>query len=176
MSLYIRAECMKEYYMSNNLDWTCWRNPRHPVKPHPVFGWPQCQHCQAAPQYHERSQWLPADLQLAIYVPSPFARFGVAPGAGIVGVNPPLGNDIVFVHYEGWVHGAMQYADRDARGRWEAGVYHAASRLVTAYPTIAQANVPRQQLRRIGTYNPTTDVVTVTDEAALSVWLGRDDT
>ncbi len=155
--------------------WKCWRNREHPVAPHPHLGWPQCTVCGAAPQYHERGDYLPADLELTIYVPVDDARMvgnGIAPGSGIVGI--PVGDDLVMICYEGWVHGAMQYADRDVNGRWEAGVQHAADRLVTAYPTVARAYVPPDRLRPIGTYNPTTNNIAVTDDAALGAWLGED--
>ncbi len=157
-------------------DWKCWRNREHPVAPHPQLGWPQCTVCGAAPQYHERAQYLPAGMELTLYAPAfPEANLGIAPGSAIVGV--PLlddGPQAVLVCYEGWVHGAMQYADRDAHGRWEAGVEHAADRLITAYPSVARKVLPIHALRPIGTYSPTTNSIAVTDDAALVAWLGED--
>lgn len=111
---------------------------------------------------------------LTVYVPVPAARHqlpSLAPGSGIVG--EPLEGDPtrLLCHFEGWVHGAMQYADRDDYGRWEAAVEHAAGRAFVLYPTIARAAYPREALHEVGTIDAATMTVTVTDELAVRRWL-----
>lgn len=157
--------------------WQCWRDPSHVTKPHPQFGWPQCQACAAAPAYHERVDYLPANLRLTLYVPSRLNgggaffkdRFWVHPRSAIVGLGSGAKETVVY--FEGWIHGPMQYNGRNARGLWEAGVEHAASRMVTAYPTSAMAAIPIIELQAIGTYDPITRTFDVQDEPALARWL-----
>ena len=154
-------------------DWTCWRNPNHPVVRHPIYGWPQCQHCHAAPQYYERGEWLPADLTLRLYVPR-LTALGIAPGSGVVGL--PVMSDLVNIYYEGWIHGQHRSDKWTRRGRWESGVFHAADRMVTAYPTVAHKMVRHVDVHQIGTYNPSTGAITITDETALTDWLETGET
>lgn len=149
-------------------EWVCWRDASHPVAAS-VFGWPQCTICLARPPYYERAEGLRDDLVLEVYVPVGDAPARIAPGSAIVGQAPQ--DERITVHYEGWVHGAAQYAHLDARGQWQAGVEHAAGRLVCAYPTAATAHLPRQTLKPIGTYHPTTRALIVNDEEALDAWL-----
>jgi hypothetical protein len=54
-------------------------------------------------------------------------------------------------------------------------VYHAADRLVRAYPTTACASVPVSALRAVGTFDYRTRTLQLSDEAALAAWLGFDD-
>lgn len=156
-------------------DWTCWRDLSHrPVTKNPLFGWPQCSICRAAPAYHERSRYLPDGFRLNVYVPADGRSTAIiAPGSAVVGLITGVGPEggWVSVYYEGWLNGPMQYGDRDARGLWEAGLLHAADRMVTDYPTIAQARLPLKTLRKVGTYNPKTHEVTVNDEEALTAWV-----
>lgn len=150
--------------------WTCWRDGSHETTTHPDFGWPRCKDCGAAPDYHERPSYLDERLELTLYIPKDTpVRSMIADRAAIVGL--PMGGRRVLVYLEGWVHGPAQYADRDARGLWEAGVEHAASRMVCQYPTSAMLSPKADDLTAIGTYNPTTRTATVTDEAALEGWL-----
>lgn len=154
---------------NHNAAWTCWRNPAHEVGTHPVFGWPQCKVCSAAPPYHERPDYLPEGLLLRVYVPSSASNWKPARGSGIVGVpNPAM--DHATVHYEGWIYG--QHADLDPRRRWELAVQNAAGRMVTDYPTIAQVYVGLENLVPIGHFDPRSRVITVDDEQALAAWLG----
>lgn len=150
-------------------DWKCWRDPQHTaIDTHPMFGWPQCATCRAAPPYHERPNYLP-ELLLDVYVLTTPSSI-IAEGSGIVG-DPSHAEDRVLVHYEGWIHGARQYEHLDARGRWEAGLLHAAGRMVTGYPTMAAGLLPTSQLKKIGTYDPRTHRVEVEDEQALAAWI-----
>lgn len=153
--------------------WTCWRNPTHTeIEHHETFGWPQCMECGAAPQYFERTEYLDERLNLTLYVLKPEATHLatiVHPRSGIVGL--PAGPERTIVYIEGWRNGPMQYGDRDARGLWEAGVEHAASRMVTAYPTVACLSPRSEDLEAIGTYNPTTHHFDVENEEALATWL-----
>lgn len=155
----------------NVATWTCWRDPSHQgIDPHPQFGWPRCTECGAAPAYHERPDHLPAGLTVNVYVPTPGPRASdnLAPRSAVVGLPTEGGVD---VYFEGWTNGPAQYGGRDARGLWEAGVEHAASRMVTAYPTTARRFVPPGDVLQVGTYEVATRVVTVTDEVALDDWL-----
>lgn len=158
--------------MNENQTWTCWRDPSHETKPHPWYRWPRCTVCGAAPAYHERPGYLPAEFWLPVYVLAPAARARVivAPGSGIVG-GPVDTGERTTVHYEGWVHGAAQYASRDAPGRWEAGVEHAAGRMITEYPTSAAASIPTEDLLMVANYNPTTRAFGVFDDESLAAWL-----
>lgn len=153
--------------------WTCWRDAAHEVTTS-KFGWPQCTVCRAAPPYHERPDWLPNDFELGIYVPNTASWKGtaiIAPRSGVVGL--PAGGDWIDISYEGWINGPMQYGDRDARGLWEAGIEHAAGRMITDYPTIARAHLPSNSLVRIGLYYPKTRLVGLFSEGEdrLSEWL-----
>lgn len=149
--------------------WTCWRDASHVVGTH-EFGWPQCTQCRAAPPYHERPSFLDERLNLTVYIPTdPLVASMVAPGSALVGL--PMGDGRVLVYYEGWIHGAAQYADLDARGKWEGGLDHAASRMVTNYPTSALMSPKAETLTAIGTYNPVTRTVVVDDEESLEGWL-----
>lgn len=151
--------------------WACWREATHPVT-NTLWGWPQCARCGAAPQYHERGRYLYEDLTLTIFVPNGEtpAVLGLEPRTALVGI---VDETHVDVYYEGWKHGAAQYEGRDARGKWEAGVQHAADRMVTAYPTSARAFMGTTHLTPVGTYRPSTDTIEVFDEEALESWLSN---
>lgn len=159
--------------------WTCWRNPEHDRVNTTMFGWPQCAICRAAPEFHERPNYLPENFVLGIYVPVDGdalrrrAIAMIAPRSAVVGLHDGGDGDDarIQVYYEGWTNGPMQYADRDARGLWEAGVYHAASRMVTGYPTIAQAYLPADQLAYVGLYYPKTKRIIVDADQRLAEWL-----
>lgn len=152
--------------------WTCWRDAAHEVRPHQYYGWPQCTRCSAAPPYHERADYLPPGFSLGIYVPA--KRGGtVADGSAIVGHVTEDGQ--FHVAYEGWVYGAAQYEGLGVRGRWEAGLHHAANRLVTRYPSRATQVVDARWVHEVGRYEVATSVVTITDEPALSRWLEEDE-
>lgn len=152
-------------------DWTCWRDSSHATTIHPDFGWPRCTECGAAPPYHERPLFLDPRLELTLYVPAPDARVRsmIAARSAIVGL--PTGPERALVYLEGWINGPMQYADRDARGLWEAGVEHAASRMVCQYPTAGLLSPRLNELVAIGTFNPSSDLLDVTNEKALDEWL-----
>lgn len=154
--------------------WQCWRDASHDQIITTEFGWPQCSTCWAAPAYHERPDYVPAHFVLGIYVPDPTnwrAAATVEPRSGIVGLPTGVGGEYISVYYEGWVNGPMQYAERDARGLWEAGIQHAAGRMVVDYPTIARAHLPSNSLTRIGIYRPKSGEIELTDEARLNEWL-----
>lgn len=153
--------------------WTCWRDPSHTTKAHPRWGWPQCQDCGAAPPYHERAEYLPSEnADLVIFVPVD-DHWGIAAGSALVGYihdDEDATERRATISYEGWVHGS-QYESRDARGRWEAGLLHAASRLVTGYPTSAMYSPSMSRVKAIGLYNAKTHTIILNDEEALDAWL-----
>lgn len=136
--------------------------------------------------YHERwSIAAEAECVLDIVVLTEDSDRGfIASGSGIV-VAPhwrdglPDGRlpeaESALVYYEGWIHGANQYADLPALDRWKAGVFHAAGRAVTEYPTTASALLPTSHLRVVGRYHTargeTDDAVVITDTAAVDEWL-----
>src|SRR3712207_2626325 len=108
--------------------------------------------------------------ELWVWVPNPGSplRLFIEQGSGIV--SRPLADtdDRVLISYEGNVYGMQNivtYADR---------VYHAASRLLSHYPTIATAFPARTELVLVGTFDGTRvvldglDVVDVVDE-----WVGQ---
>lgn len=153
--------------------WVCWRDPAHTVN-ETFYGWPVCFACGAAPVFHERWEYLRDNIVLGIYVlkPGPLNAI-IAPRSGVVGLHDggDGAEDRTELYYEGWVNGPMQYADRDARGLWEAGIKTAAGRMVTRYPTIACATPKSDAVRAIGLYHVKEDVVAVDDEQALTQWL-----
>lgn len=153
--------------------WVCWRDPSHLTRTRPVLGWPECSICGAKPDYHERFTLLPENLSVQVYVLTSTTRDrgGLAPASAIVSLMPSPDDAYVTVYYEGWVHGAAQYAERDLLGRWEAGVDHAAGRLVTDYPTSAMTGLPAAALHVVGSYQPVARRLTLTDEPALARWL-----
>jgi hypothetical protein len=147
------------------------------VRAHGVFDWPICVDCEASPSYPDRYAYLDPYLELDLYVPAPNTDASasprlatLAPRTAIVG-RPHLDPGRVEVYYEGWVNGPAQYGDRDARGLWEAGVEHAAGRMVVRYPTVAKSVVGISDLVYVGGYWPVQKRLVVTDEAALTAWL-----
>ncbi|NUS02039.1 MAG: hypothetical protein HOV97_05690 [Nonomuraea sp.] len=159
-------------------DFRCWRDPEHKVVNTSVYGWPFCMTCRAAPPFHERREYLHANFAVALYVPTDWRGNAIiAKRAGIVGlpneaVDSADGDDgWVNLYFEGWVNGAMQYEGSTPRQLWEAGVYHAADRMVTDYPTIARAHLPQSALRYIGIYRPKGGTFDVHDNEALEEWL-----
>lgn len=156
-------------------DFTCWREPQHTQISTTLFGWPQCATCRAAPPYHERPDYLVPGFALGLYVPTgPLAAI-VAPRSGVVGLPDGADRDDpearVSIYYEGWTNGAMQYEGRDAQGLWEAGVEHAASRMVTSYPTIACALPRASELTYFGLYWPKTKRMEIDFPEVLERWL-----
>lgn len=151
--------------------WVCPNGADHFVNT-TMFGWPICSECRQAPPYHERFAYLPDNFALAVYVPAGAIGM-ITPASAIVGL--PNGgdgeDDWTEVHFEGWVNGPMQYADRDARGLWEAGVLHAAGRLVTDYPTSARMSIQSTKLDQIGIYFPKRDEIQIDSEILLTEWL-----
>lgn len=155
-------------------EWRCWRRPGHRTRKHEVFGWPLCADCRAKPPFHERFTMLDPALTVGVYVPAPDATgldARIAPGSGIVGVVDDATDPRMLVHYEGWVHDPGSYADLDVHGRWQAGVEHAAQRMVIEYPTAASARLVRTSLVQVGEYQPTTRTLDLTEPETLARWL-----
>jgi hypothetical protein len=157
--------------------WACWRDATHSVAAS-KYGWPQCTVCMAAPPYHERPEWLPDNFMLGIYLPSRDeagwkANAIISTRSAIVGLPVGYEQRWIDAYFEGWLNGPMQYRDRDARGLWEAGIFHAASRMVTNYPTIACAHLPTEALTCIGNYRPKERHLHIDSEGivALDEWL-----
>jgi hypothetical protein len=111
-----------------------------------------------------------------VYVPVPGAPDGaiIAPGSGIVGtVLDPIDGDPngarLRIDYEGDIHGltpASTFADRveraTGRHRWNAGL---------GYPTVARSVVPPDAMASVGTFDPDTGEVTLTNSGLLLRWL-----
>jgi len=155
------------------IEWTCWRDSAHTVN-QTIFGWPKCFDCGAAPDYPVRFELLHERFALGLYIPHPEAGTQtIKPGSGIVGLpeDAEVGDPWIKLYYEGWVYGAMQYEGRDARGKWEAGVEHAAERMVCAYPTAGQIMVPQVDVQIVGLYFPKTKTFQVDNDNLLNRWL-----
>lgn len=146
--------------------WTCWRYPSHETTTDPMFGWPRCAECSAGPPYYERTA--PADLRLDVVVPK---GGRIKKGSAVVAALDPEAPRRYLIYFEGWLHGADQYAHLDRRGQYEAGLLHAAERMVTRYPTSAKAEVSTGDMLKIGTYTPVTRWFDVLDEDTLDRWL-----
>lgn len=161
--------------MTQPKPFVCWRNPDHPVHENPIFKWPQCKepNCQAAPPYHERVQYVPDDLHLPIYVPTGMAgTTNIMPRSAAVGHPPRDGRSLVY--YEGWIHGAPTAAVTP-REQWEAGLFQAADRMITRYPTTALALMNVDLMTQVGTYHPKTHTYEITDEETLTAWIESSD-
>lgn len=164
--------------MTTPTPWTCWKNPEHATGLNDTFGWPTCRVCGAGPTYPERFEMLDPQRELGVYVPAnePNIPGGpIAARSAIVGLHIE-GTDRVLIYFEGWVNGTAQYGDLDPRGLWQAGVKHAAGRMVVDYPTTAKGMSRLEALTRVGTYWAKTDRIEVTDDAAINAWLETDGT
>lgn len=107
-------------------------------------------------------------LTFRVYVPRAGATSvqHIKPGSGIVGVaDDGLGPDQTLIYYEGGVY------DRETRPYSDL-VYHAADRMAVAYPTIATAVVPTDDLIHVGYFDYGSQVLVVSDQAALDTWKG----
>mgnify|MGYP001765174084 CR=1 FL=1 len=149
--------------------WTCWRDPAHDTTELTRLGWPECGVCGAGPSYPDRFEYVPNACEVAVYVPAPGSSGRFAPRSAVVGY--PTDDGQVRVYFEGWVYGPAQYGERDTRGLWEAGVDHAAGRMIVSYPTVATGVYPAESLIRVGTHWPKQLRTVVDDEDALTAWL-----
>lgn len=120
--------------------------------------------------YHERFARVKHSL-VRVFVLAASSKSSLAPRSGIVGVEMADGH--ILAYYEGWVHGAMQYADLDVRGQWEAAVDHAAGRMLTGYPTSAMRSFEPSELVEVGIYDPAARSIEITDPEAVDSWLGQ---
>lgn len=160
----------------------CWRDPEHPIAPHPQFGWPRCTTCGAAPPYHQRPQYLPENFSLGIYLPTESTPLAVmiAPGSAIVGIEKPDlyadGQGRTLIYFEGYtVMLPSDLVGKEAYQIWEAGMATAASRIVTDYPTIAASTPRNRELLRVGTYYVKSAVFDIADpyRDALNRWMAE---
>lgn len=118
--------------------------------------------------YHDRAKRAAeAGLELGVYVDAGQIAH-IARGSGIVG-SPATGAPSMVVDYEGNLYGSSNMSS------WAERVYHAASRHVTAYPTVARSHVDPSWLQRIGTYEIATDRIRLDDRDALLAWVGDDE-
>lgn len=107
-------------------------------------------------------------IELKIYVPKPgtWPLTSIARGSGIVGI-PNEDTGCVSLSYEGAVHGQ--------RMSWEAKVFHAVSRLVLKYPSVAKMTVNHNDLIEVGVFRCQDDwsdkVYEITDQEALDTWI-----
>lgn len=145
--------------------WTCWRDPSHEGGKNSDFGWPECKVCGAAPPYHERPNYLPADFALNVYILTE-PHYFIAPGSAIVGIEKESG---VLAYYEGWIYD--QLPEVSVRDRWEAGVMQAADRMVTRYPTTGFGFMQSPVLKKVGTYLPRIHQLVMDDEETLKEYL-----
>lgn len=158
--------------------WTCWRSRMHEgVRVHPVFGWPQCTVCGAAPSYDERTMYARAlGVSLDIVVPTGESTVPFALGSAAVTLPTSPSTDQRVVYYEGWVYDGA--AGQDVGSAWLLGLRQAVARAVTSYPTTAVARVPERSLTVVGEYRLLPDpagepeIVTITNAAPLNAWLG----
>lgn len=154
---------------------TCWRDPSHEVEFHPIWGWPRCKDCRAAPPYHQRQPRV--NLYLDIVVPNPSTRGGaflastIAPHSAIVARRFAGAGDVynTLVSYEGWTLGGPE--GLSSRERWNLGLLHAADRMITEYPTVAQATCKHDDVLTIGLYDPALNDINIDDEDTLAKWL-----
>lgn len=151
-------------------DWPCWRDPTHRVAARPVLGWPQCTECGAAPPYYERTQWVPADLDVPIVIPEPGSNLDavILPGSAIV-AWPELHGPDRRIWFEGWADGIPDSSTlADA---WTDALRNAADRMVTDYPTSARGAYPADQMRTVGTYRITSGEISSTGDLQLENWM-----
>lgn len=104
--------------------------------------------------------------EYGLYVPTDVAKHDVRPASAIVGERQ---GNYVHTHYEGGGAENVQ--------TYEERIHHAASRRETRYPTIAQRAWDPDDLVRVGTVRFDDDLrhwvmADISDEAALSAWLG----
>lgn len=96
------------------------------------------------------------------------AAAGVQVGSGIVGAPVP-GSEHVIVYFEGVLDGEVSrvhLADR---------VYFAHARLALDFPTEARRKLARASLVEVGTFDPSSAMITPVDadaEATIAAWLG----
>lgn len=100
-----------------------------------------------------------------LYVPAEGEPTSIHPGSAIVGEDRGDG-DTIHVHYEG-----------SKRMAFDERLIHAAGRREQSYPTVAQAWLPQERLKRVGSVARSeqlrTWVVTeITDPDALARWAG----
>lgn len=157
--------------MKTAATWLCWRDAKHTVN-QTMFGWPQCFECGAAPEYHERWQYVRDDFVVGIYVlePGPLNAI-IEPRSAVVGLHNGGDGDEsrTEVYFEGFVHG--QYADLSQRERWTQGIKSAAGRMVCRYPTIASCLPRTSAVKAVGMYQVKADAITIDDEQTLAQWL-----
>lgn len=112
------------------------------------------------------------ELPVTVYVPTLFPQdpvphrlLAIRPKSGIVGV-PATVPGHTLIYYEGNVYQAANIVT------WADRVDHAANRLRTRYPTIAQAMVQTEWLTAVGIWDG--DEIRLTDEKAANrayTWL-----
>lgn len=90
----------------------------------------------------------------------------IAKGSGIVGVSDDgfQQDGRCLIYFEGGIYSPNSRPYEDL-------VYHAADRMATAYPTIAKAVVPKDDVYEVGYFDYSTNVLVVTDQVALDAWL-----
>jgi len=100
--------------------------------------------------------------ELTIYVPVGPITSIIDPGSAVVG-RPGNGSRTT-VYYESGRH----YEEHDRT--FDSLLLHAASRLVTKYPTIALASLQDDELIPVGTYDYASKTHTITDPTTFNAW------
>lgn len=154
-------------------EFVCWRDASHKVGEHPIWGWPKCTVCDAAPPYYERRARVNLFLDIVV-VTDDRIKGMIAPGSGVVARQ--INDGRAMLSYEGFIHGGGQ--GLTPLERYRLGLLHAADRLVTDYPTIATLLAPLGSFEVIGLYDPNAlhqtpkqDPISISDQAALDAWL-----
>lgn len=107
------------------------------------------------------------DEMLKVYVPTLTApiRKTIVPGSAIVSRGTPDKDGYLLVYFEGNIYNSP------AMRRFSQRVLHAAGRLVTRYPTIALANIKRDDMMPIGLYWTVPPRLKIEDYLTLEEWL-----
>lgn len=105
-------------------------------------------------------------MQLAIFCPKPSTPLATTlkAGSAIVGDPTALTEGRVCIYYEGNVYNAenMRY--------FSERLLHAAGRLTTKYPTVAQAFISLDELDEVGVYNTDAKQALISDPETLRAW------
>jgi hypothetical protein len=104
-------------------------------------------------------------MHLDVYVPKLAKLPQIQPGAGIIGSPRVDDPDKLLIDYEDNQAGAVNirtYADR---------VSHAAGRHLSGYPTSKRLLADADDLLLIGTFDPHSGMVDVSDSEVLEAWL-----
>ena len=104
-------------------------------------------------------------LVFSVVVPVNEDTYGIKKGSGIVTIDAGVPEGFSLLYFEGDIY-------RTDPRPFEDLLMHAADRMATAYPTVAQAVVPSDGVKEIGLWSYAQNHFICTDEAALNAWRG----